>query len=87
MIIIISVIIPKLGTNLFYGSQHKLDCGDSGPHTPPGDWFQDGARLTHFNSSYTIATATFSDDGEYQCRRNGTDVFSPPLQVYVFGES
>ena len=71
---------------MLYGSQHTLYCGDAGPNTPPGEWFHDGAPLTNSSSSYTIATATFSDDGEYQCRKNGENIFSSSFQVYVFGE-
>ena len=58
-------------------------CGDSNP----GDWFHDGKPLGMYSKSYTITNATFSDDGEYQCRRNGTNVFSSPLQVDVYGKS
>ena len=70
-----------------YGSKQTLYCGDSDPDTPPGDWFHDGTQLTKHSRSYTIANATFDDDGEYQCRRNGTNVFSSPLQVDVYGKS
>ena len=81
------MIILKIGTNLLYGGQHTLHCGDSDHNIPPGDWYHDGAPLDVYSRSYTIANATFSDDGEYQCRRNGTNVFSFPLQVYVHGKS
>ena len=60
-------------------------CGDSNLITPPGDWFHDGKPLGMYSKSYTIINATFSDDGEYQCRRYGGNAFS--LQVHVYGKS
>ena len=60
-------------------------CGDSNPNTPPGDWFHDGKPLGMYSKSYTITNATFSDDGEYQCRRNGGNALS--LKVHVYGKS
>ena len=69
-----------------YGGEQTLWCGESGPNTPPGYWFHDGAPLGVYSRSYTIANATFSDDGEYQCRRNGTNVLFSPLQVDVYGK-
>ena len=73
--------------NLLYGRTHRLHCGDSDRNTAPGYWFHDGGLLGLYSRSYIIANATFDDDGEYQCRRNGTNVFSSPLQVDVFGKS
>ena len=70
-----------------YSSEQTLYCGDSDPNTPPGDWFYDGKPLGAYSRHYTITNATFSDDGEYQCRRNGTNVFSSPLQVDVYGKN
>ena len=70
-----------------YGRDHTLYCGDSDPNTPPGDWFHDGKRVNWYNRRYTITNATFSDDGEYQCKRNGTNVFSTPVKVDVYGKS
>ena len=70
-----------------YGSEQTLYCGDSDPNTPPGDWYHDGAPLRAYRSSYTISNANFSDDGEYQCRRNETNVLPSPLQVDVYGKS
>ena len=72
---------------MLYGGQHTLYCGDSDPNTQPGDWLHDGKLLNVFNRSYTIANAVFSVDGEYQCKRKGVDVLSPPVQVYVYGKS
>ena len=71
---------------VLYGSSLTIYCGDSDPNTPPGDWFQNGVPLGVYSRSYPIANATFSDDGEYECRRNGTNVFSTPLRVIVYGE-
>ena len=67
--------------------EHTLYCGGSDHNTPPGDWFHDGKPLGVYSRSYTIANATFSDDGKYQSRRNGKNVYPSPLQVYVFGKS
>ena len=67
-----------------YGGQHTLYCGDSHHDIQPGDWYHDDIAIGKYRRSYTIANATFSDDGEYQCRRNGTNVFS---LVYVHGKS
>ena len=39
-----------------------------------------------YSRSYTIINATFDDDGEYQCRRNGRNVFPSPLEVEVYGK-
>ena len=69
-----------------YGAEHTLYCSDSDPSTSPGDWFHDSVPLGVYSKSYTITNATFSDDGEYQCRRNGRNVISSPLQVDVFGK-
>ena len=74
------------GTMQLYGSEQTIYCGDSDSNTPPGHWFHDGAPLTRFGRSYTITNATFDDDGKYQCKRNGTKVFSTPLQVDVYGK-
>ena len=70
-----------------YGSEQTIYCGDSDSKTPSGHWLHDGAPLAEHNRSYTITNATFDDDGEYQCRRNGTNVFSSPLLVDVYGKS
>ena len=70
-----------------YSSEQTFYCGDSHPNTPPGDWFHDGKPLGVYSRSYTITNATFSDDGDYLCRRNGTNVFSSPLQVDVYGKN
>ena len=67
---------------MLYGNTKALFCGDSVPQSPPGDWYHNGAPLGVYNRSYTLANATFSDDGEYQCRRNGTNVYSTHLKVY-----
>ena len=77
----------SIGFNLLYGSDRTLFCGDSDPNTPPGDWLHDGAFFDRYNRSYTIKNASFSDDGEYQCRRNGENVLPSPLQVNVYGKS
>ena len=69
-----------------YGGEQTLWCGESGPNTAPVDWFHDGVPLGVYKRSYTISNATFSDDGEYQCRRNGTKLLSSPLQVDVYGK-
>ena len=71
---------------VLYGNARTLYCDESATNTPPGAWFHDGAPLGVYSRSYTIANATFDDDGEYQCRRNGTNVFSIPLKFYVYGE-
>ena len=84
--ILLREIILLIDIHLLYGRKHTLHCGDSDPNTPPGDWFHNGAPIDRYNRSYTIANATFSDDGEYQCRRNGGYVLSSPLQVHVYGK-
>ena len=71
---------------LFYGRTHTLYCGDSDPNTPPGEWFLNGKLLGMYSRSYTITNATFEDDGEYQCVRKGSRVFSSPLLVDVYGK-
>ena len=70
-----------------YGEEYTLYCGRSDPNTPPGEWFLDKLPLHVYSRRYTIPNATFTDDGEYQCRRNGEDVYPTPLKVLVFGES
>ena len=70
---------------MVYGTELTLYCGDSKHDTPSGDWSHDGAPLGVHNKSYTIANATFECNGEYQCSRNGKDVFSTPLKVFVYG--
>ena len=67
---------------VWYGYTQTLFCGDSVPHTPPGHWFHNGEQLDVYSRSYTITYANFSDDGEYQCRRNGRNVYSTHLIVY-----
>ena len=79
---ILSTGIPQL-----YNSEQTLYCGDSDPNTPPGYWLHNGVLLHIYSRSYIIPNATFQDDGEYQCRRNETNVFSSPLLVEVYGES
>ena len=71
---------------MFYGRTHTLYCGDSDPDTPPGEWLLNGESLGVNSRSYNITNATFDDDGMYQCMRNGSGVFSTPLQVDVYGE-
>ena len=71
---------------LFHGSTHTLYCGDSDPNAQPGEWYLNGELLQMFSRSYTITDATFDDDGEYQCWRNGRGVFLFPLKVEVYGE-
>ena len=85
-IIISIIIILKIGFNLLYGSQLTLHCGNSNHATTEGEWFLNGFTLRVYSRSYTITNATFKDDGEYQCRRNGTHAISSPLQVYVHGK-
>ena len=63
---------------MVYGTELTLYCGDSG---------HDGVSLGVHNKSYTIANAAFEDDGEYQCKRNGRNVFSTPLKVFVYGKT
>ena len=82
----VATIFP-IGLNLLYGSKQTLYCGDSDPSTPPGDWYHNGYSLYEHSRRYTIKNATFSDDGLYQCRRNGADVFNPPLKIDVYGKS
>ena len=84
---IAAIFLIGLIKELAYGSKHTLYCGDSDPNTPPGDWFHDLKEIGWYSRSYTITNATFSDDGEYQCRRKGANVFSSPLQVYVYGKN
>ena len=72
---------------MLYGDALTLYCDESTPNNPPGSWFHDGAPLGKYSRSYTIANATFDDDGEYQCRRNGRNVFSTPLKVHVYGKT
>ena len=71
---------------MLFGDALTLYCDESEPNTPPGDWYHDGKQLHMTSRRYTIANATFNDDGEYQCRRNGKNVFSTPLKVYVYGK-
>ena len=71
---------------MLYGSQHILYCGDSDPDTLPGDWFRNGAPLNIYSNSIKIPYATFWHSGQYQCRRNGTDAFSQPFRIIVYGE-
>ena len=78
--------ILEIGISVLYGSKHALHCGDSDPATTPGDWYHDNMPLRAYGWSYTITSATFSDDGAYQCRKKGRNVFRPPLQVYVYGK-
>ena len=80
-----SHVIP-LEIRLGYGQTRTIYCGDSDRNTPPGDWLHDGKPLGVYSGSYTITTATFDDDGEYQCRRNGSNVFLSPLEVEVYGK-
>ena len=70
-----------------YGTELTLYCGDSKHDTPPGDWYHNSAPLGVHNKSYTIANANFENDGEYQCKRNGGNVYSTPLKVFVYGKS
>ena len=79
--------LSNLEQKVLYGKSLTIYCGDSDPNTPPGDWYHDGAPLGVYNRSYTIANATFDDDGEYECRRNGTNVSSFPLLVNVYGKN
>ena len=67
---------------MLYGYTQTLFCSDSVAHTPPGDWYHNGKKLDVYSRNYTIANAAFNDDGEYQCRRNGTNVYSTHLKVY-----
>ena len=71
---------------MLYGSTYALYCGDSDLDTTPGEWYRDGGPLYVYSRSYTITSATFNDDGKYQCRKQGRNVFNPPLQVYVYGK-
>ena len=80
------VFILVIGIPQSYGGALTLYCGDSDPNTPPGNWSHNGLPLGVYSRSYIITNAAFSDDGEYQCRRNGTNVFSSPLQVDVYGK-
>ena len=75
-----------IGIRLFHGRTHTLYCGDSDPNAQPGEWYLNGESLRVFSRSYTITDATFDDDGEYQCRRNGSGVFHFTLKVKVYGE-
>ena len=79
--------IPLIGIPQAYGCKQILYCGNLDNDTQPGEWFHNGVSLDVHSKEYTIANATFDDDGEYQCRRNGTNVFSSPLQVDVYGKS
>ena len=72
---------------MLYGDALTLYCGDSEPDTSPGHWFHGDKSLNMNSRSYTITNATFEDDGEYQCIRNGRNVFSTPLKVYVYGKT
>ena len=72
---------------MLYGSQHILYCGDSDSDTQPGDWFHNGVPLDKYSKSIRIPYATFRHSGQYQCRRNGTNVFRQPLRITVYGES
>ena len=82
-------VLIYIGTDfkVLYGNALTIYCDDSTPNTPPGDWFHDGVPLKVHSRSYTITNATFDDDGEYQCRRNGRNVFSTPLKAYVYGKT
>ena len=61
-------------------------CGESDHSTTPGNWYHDGEPLGVYSRIYTITNATFDDDGEYQCRRNGSIASSSPLKVDVYGK-
>ena len=76
----------SLEIRLRYGKTRTIYCGNSDHNTPPGDWLHDGKPLGVYSRSYTIIDATFDDDGEYQCRRNGRNVFFSPLEVHVYGK-
>ena len=72
---------------MLYGSKHALYCGDSDPDNTLGDWYRDSVPLVgEYGWNYTITSATFNDDGKYQCRKKGRNVFRPFLQVYVYGK-
>ena len=81
----INVIVPILLVSVvLYGDTFKLHCGGS---PQPGDWFyNDRLPLGVYSYIYTITNADFSDDGEYQCRRNGVNVLGSPVEVIVYGE-
>ena len=81
------IFIHVLGIPQAYDGTQTLYCGNLAEDAQPGEWFHNGVSLGARSKEYTIANATFDDDGEYQCRRNGTNVFSSPLQVDVFGKS
>ena len=68
---------------VLYGKNHELHCG-GGPL--PGYWFHNDEPTGVNSNTYTITNANFSDNGEYQCRRNGVDALDPPLEVIVYGE-
>ena len=75
-----------IGIIVLYGNQHILYCGDSDPDTLPGDWFRNGAPLNIYSRGIIIPYATFGDSGQYQCKRNGTNVFPQPIRIIVYGE-
>ena len=79
-------LIPPLEIRLGYGQTRTIYCGNSNHNTPPGDWLHNDKPLGAYSRSYTITSATFDDDGEYQCRRNGGNVFLSPLKVEVYGK-
>ena len=49
-----------------------------------GEWLHNGIPTGVISSEYSIINADFSHTGEYQCRRNGVDVFT--LELIVYGE-
>ena len=80
------VFILVIGIPQAYGGTQTLYCGNVDDDAP-GEWFHNGKSLKEHSKDYNITNATFDDDGEYQCRRNGRNVFSSPLQVDVYGKS
>ena len=82
----VTLYISTIDISVLYGSKYALYCSDSDLDTTPGDWYHDGGPLHVYSWSLFITSATFDDDGGYQCRKQGRNVFNPPLQVYVYGK-
>ena len=80
------VFIIVIGIPQAYGGAQTLYCGNVDDDAP-GEWFHNGKSLKKHSKYHKITNATFDDDGEYQCRRNGTIFFSSPLVVDVYGKN
>ena len=71
---------------MLYGDELTLYCGDQVFGTPLREWYHNGGKIGIRKGMPTVTNANFDDDGEYQCRRNGTNVFPTPVKVDVYGK-